>query len=77
MKCNRYGACKGNSRQSSSRFSIRDSRGDLIYAEAHEIREATNIEAEIKAMQCCKTQNFQKIILETNSLVLTNMFLRL
>ena len=63
MKCNRYGACKGNSRQSSSRFSIRDSRGDLIYAEAQKIGKTTNMEAEImgmlKVMQYCETQNFQ------------------
>ncbi|KAH0701736.1 hypothetical protein KY290_016740 [Solanum tuberosum] len=80
VKCNTDGACKENPGQSSYGFIIRDSRGDLIYAEAQKIGEATNMEAEImgvlKAMQYCETQNFQKIILETYSLVLTNVLVK-
>ncbi|KAH0688860.1 hypothetical protein KY289_016218 [Solanum tuberosum] len=80
VKSNTDGACKENPGQSSYGFIIRNSRGDLIYAEAQKIGEATNMEAEImgvlKAMQYCETQNFQKIILETYSLVLTNVLVK-
>ncbi|XP_049388499.1 uncharacterized protein LOC125852859 [Solanum stenotomum] len=47
VTCNTDGACKGNSGHSSYGFSIRDTKGDLIYAEAQCIGEATNMEAEL------------------------------
>ncbi|WMV07384.1 hypothetical protein MTR67_000769 [Solanum verrucosum] len=74
------GTCKRNPGQCSYGFSIRDNMRDLLYAEAQKIGEATNMEAEImgvlKAMQYCETQNFQKIILETDSLSLTHMLVK-
>ncbi|KAK6777945.1 hypothetical protein RDI58_024663 [Solanum bulbocastanum] len=80
VKCNTDGACRGNPGQSSYGFSIRDNRGDIIYAEAQTIGDATNMEAEImgvlKAMQFCDTHKFQKIILETDSLTLKHMLLK-
>ncbi|KAH0758004.1 hypothetical protein KY290_021497 [Solanum tuberosum] len=47
VTCNTNGAGKGNLRQSSYGYCIRDGRGDLIYAEAQSIGEATNMEAEV------------------------------
>ncbi|KAH0776321.1 hypothetical protein KY290_007732 [Solanum tuberosum] len=56
------GTCRGNPGQSSYGFSIRDTKGDLIYAEAQCIGEATNMEAELmgvwKALPYCDTKNF-------------------
>jgi len=47
VKCNTDGACRENPGQSSYGFSIRNSRGDLIYAEAQIIGEAINMEVEM------------------------------
>ncbi|KAH0661911.1 hypothetical protein KY284_026842 [Solanum tuberosum] len=77
VTCNTDGACRGNPGQSSYGFSIRDKNGDLIYAEAQRIGEATNMDAEImgvwKALRYCEIKNIQNIILEIDSLVLKNM----
>ncbi|KAH0715454.1 hypothetical protein KY284_008359 [Solanum tuberosum] len=47
ITCNTDGASKGNPGKSAYGYCIRDGNGDLIYAEAHNIGEATNMEVEI------------------------------
>nr|XP_009766248.1 PREDICTED: uncharacterized protein LOC104217646 [Nicotiana sylvestris] len=49
-KCNIDGASRGNPGPSSYAFCVRDHRGDLVYAKARYIGEATNIVAEAKAL---------------------------
>lgn len=65
VKCNTYGACRETPGQSSYGLNIRNNRGDLIYAKAQAIREATNMEAEImgvlKAMQYCRHKIFKRL----------------
>ncbi|KAK6773737.1 hypothetical protein RDI58_028975 [Solanum bulbocastanum] len=72
VKCNTDGASKGNPEESSYGFCIRDSSGDLLYAEAKSIGVATNMEAETmaiwKALQYCINHGFSNIQLETDSL---------
>ncbi|XP_070042708.1 uncharacterized protein [Nicotiana tomentosiformis] len=46
IKCNTDGACRGNGRASYA-FFIRDGIGDLLYAQAEEIHDATNNVAEL------------------------------
>lgn len=50
IKYNTDGACRGNPGQSSYAFCIRDSRGDLNYAEVEVLGVLTNIEAETKVV---------------------------
>ncbi|KAK6777990.1 hypothetical protein RDI58_024708 [Solanum bulbocastanum] len=80
VKCNTDGARKGNPGESSYGFCLRNSTGDLLYAEAQCIDITTNIEAEIIAMwnalKYCKRQGINNIILETDSLSLKNMIMR-
>ncbi|WMV31014.1 hypothetical protein MTR67_024399 [Solanum verrucosum] len=77
VKCNTDGASRGNPGMSSYGFCLRDSSGDLLYAEAKIIGFATNMVAEIttiwKAMRYCKEQGYANILLETDSLSLKNM----
>ncbi|KAH0746243.1 hypothetical protein KY285_007900 [Solanum tuberosum] len=77
VKCNTDGASRGNPGMSSYGFCLRDSSGDLLYAEAKRIGFATNMVAEItaiwKAMRYCKEQGYANIFLETDSLSLKNM----
>ncbi|XP_060182980.1 uncharacterized protein LOC132612928 [Lycium barbarum] len=46
LKCNTDGASRGNPGRSSYGFCIRDSRGDLVYAQAKDIGIKENTEAE-------------------------------
>lgn len=59
VTCNNDGACRGNPGQSFYGFSIRDKNGDLIYAKAQCIGEATDME--IKIMGVCKTLQYCEI----------------
>lgn len=72
IKCNTDEASKGNSSWISYEFRIRDKQGDLIYSEANYIGEATNTinEARVirKAPIFCVSQDFEQILLETDSL---------
>ncbi|KAH0661632.1 hypothetical protein KY284_026563 [Solanum tuberosum] len=51
VTCNTDGASKGNPGKSAYGYCIRDKDGDLIYAEAHNIGVATNMEAEVTAVE--------------------------
>ncbi|XP_060211629.1 uncharacterized protein LOC132639169 [Lycium barbarum] len=77
LKCNTDGASRGNPGLNSYGFCIRDSNGDLDYAEAQQMGIATNMEAETEAikqaLKFCKQHNFQQVQLETDSLVLLNI----
>jgi len=77
VTCNTDGASKGNPGKSSYGYCIRDGNGDLIYAEAHNIGEATNMEAEVmavwKALHYCMENRYSQVRLETDSLDLKNM----
>lgn len=78
IKCNTDGASRGNPGESSYDFCIRDSYGDLISAEAQQIRIKTSMEAEttaiLVAFRKSKGLNLHKIILETDSLSLRMIF---
>lgn len=50
IKCNTDGACRCSDGSASYTFLIRDGVGDLLYAQAHEIQDATNNIAEVKAI---------------------------
>ncbi|KAH0669446.1 hypothetical protein KY289_023939 [Solanum tuberosum] len=50
VKCNTDGARKGNSGESFYGFCVRDRNGNLLYAEAQNIRITTNMEAELRAL---------------------------
>ncbi|KAH0722533.1 hypothetical protein KY290_005185 [Solanum tuberosum] len=80
IKCNTGGASKGNPRQSSYGFYIRNHTGELLYVEAQSIGVTTNIDAESmaiwKALQYCLSQGFEQVSLETNSLTLKNILVR-
>ncbi|WMV24639.1 hypothetical protein MTR67_018024 [Solanum verrucosum] len=80
ITCNTDGASKGNPGQSTYGFCLRDSKGDLIYAEAQNLGITTNMEAEAKALwealQYCIRSQLNNIQLETDSLVLKNMIYR-
>ncbi|KAH0650587.1 hypothetical protein KY284_030499 [Solanum tuberosum] len=77
VTCNTDGASKGNPGVSSYGYCIRDMNGDLIYAEAHNLGETTNMEAEAtavwKALQYCLDNGVRQVRLETDSLALKNM----
>ncbi|XP_060177855.1 uncharacterized protein LOC132607795 [Lycium barbarum] len=57
---------------------LQDSSGDLVYAEAHQMGIATNMEAKAEAikqpLKYCREHNIQQAQLETDSLVLQNIF---
>ncbi|KAH0712341.1 hypothetical protein KY285_007894 [Solanum tuberosum] len=80
ITCNTYGASKGNPGQCAYGFCLRDSSGDLIYAEAQSLGIATNMEAEAKAvleaLKYCIRKKLNQVQLETDSLVLKNMISR-
>ncbi|KAH0669630.1 hypothetical protein KY289_024123 [Solanum tuberosum] len=48
VKCNTDGTSRGNPGESSYSFCIRNNEGDLLYAEAQNIRQGTSMEAEIR-----------------------------
>ncbi|KAK6796360.1 hypothetical protein RDI58_004061 [Solanum bulbocastanum] len=51
LKCNTYGASRGNPGRSTYGFCLRNSKGDLVYAQGEEIQEGTNLEAEAIAIR--------------------------
>ncbi|XP_070031694.1 uncharacterized protein [Nicotiana tomentosiformis] len=74
VKCNSDGASKGNPCPSSYGYCIRDSSGDLLYAEAIDIGHTTNIVAEVKGilhgLLYCVDKQLHPLIMETDSLVM-------
>ncbi|KAK4735964.1 hypothetical protein R3W88_010225 [Solanum pinnatisectum] len=73
VTCNTDGASKGNPSQSAYGFCIRNRGGDLIYAEAQSIGEATNMEAEVRAvweaLKYCISERMRKqVFLSFNQL---------
>ncbi|XP_015165784.1 uncharacterized protein [Solanum tuberosum] len=74
IKCNTDGASKGDPGQSTYGFYSKNNEGNLIYAEAHNIGVATNMEAKgmaiWKALQFFLIQGYQQ---ETNALSWRNM----
>ncbi|XP_060195035.1 uncharacterized protein LOC132624247 [Lycium barbarum] len=63
--CNTDRASRGNPGISSYTFCIRDELGDLVYAKAEGIGEATNTQAEMiaikEALRYCRDRDFNKI----------------
>ncbi|KAH0651617.1 hypothetical protein KY285_031747 [Solanum tuberosum] len=80
VTCNTDGASKGNPGLSAYGFCIRNRGGDLIYAEAQSIGEATNMEAEVRAvweaLKYCISQRMSNVHMDTDSLILKNMIVK-
>nr|XP_009769782.1 PREDICTED: uncharacterized protein LOC104220585 [Nicotiana sylvestris] len=72
FKCNIDGASRGNPGPSSYGFCVRDHEGNLVFAKAKEIGEATNIVSEAKAiaegLAYCMERHLHPLIMETDSL---------
>lgn len=68
LKCNTDCASRGNPGRSTYGFCIRNSTGNLIYAQGEEIREGTNLEAEAiairEALAHCVTEGIRQVCLE-------------
>ncbi|KAH0650456.1 hypothetical protein KY284_030368 [Solanum tuberosum] len=79
IKVNTDGVSKRNLRRSSWGFCVRNNKGDIIQAQAKEIDEplSTNTQAEtmalLNALNYIKTAQLDKVIIETDSLVLKNI----
>ncbi|XP_015160257.1 14.7 kDa ribonuclease H-like protein [Solanum tuberosum] len=77
VKCNTDGASRGNPGESAYSFCVRNHEGNLMYAEACKIGIRNNIEAEtvaiLKALRYCKIKKINKVLIETDSLVVTKM----
>nr|XP_016462864.1 PREDICTED: uncharacterized protein LOC107785952 [Nicotiana tabacum] len=77
IKCNTDGACRGDNRGASYGFCIRDGIGDLIYAQANVVKEATNNIAEaraiLEALRYIVQMPFPACIIETDSLLMNNV----
>lgn len=80
IKCNTDGVSRGNPGDSAYNFCLRDDQGDIIYAEAERLGHKTNMEAEtiaiLKAHSYCKCNNYNNFVLETDSLIITNIVRR-
>lgn len=74
LKCNTDGASRGNPGRSTYGFVLRNSTGELIYAQGEEIEEGSNLQAEAiairEALAHCATEGVTKVCLQTDSLVL-------
>lgn len=74
FKCNTDGVSRGNPGPRSYGFYVRDHVGDLLYVEASEIGEVTNIVAEAKVivqgLAYCVERLLHPLIMETDSLVM-------
>ncbi|XP_075097951.1 uncharacterized protein LOC142175265 [Nicotiana tabacum] len=74
FKCNSHGASKGNPGPSSYGYYIRDSAGDLIYAQSTDIGQTTNIVVEAKGilygLMYCVDKPLHPLIMESDSLVM-------
>lgn len=79
IKINTDGASRGNPGRSSWGFCARDLNGDIIQAQAKDIEDpmTTNIQAEAMAilysLKYIETTQVEKVIIETDSLVLKNI----
>ncbi|KAK6786457.1 hypothetical protein RDI58_014982 [Solanum bulbocastanum] len=63
--------------KSSYAYCLRDREGNLIFAQADEIPETTNVEAETvaikEAIYHCTTRGFPRVTIKTDSLLLKNI----
>ncbi|KAK4736948.1 hypothetical protein R3W88_000645 [Solanum pinnatisectum] len=70
-------ASKGNPGESAHSFCLRNHEGNFLYAEANKMDIKTKMEAEtraiLNALRYCRTHDIKKVIMETDSLVLTNI----
>lgn len=77
---NSDGANKGNPGLSSYGYCFRSADGNLIYAQSEGIGEATNMEAEaralLEALRYCKTHRMEDVTFETDSLSFKNIVQR-
>ncbi|XP_070034487.1 uncharacterized protein [Nicotiana tomentosiformis] len=77
FKCNTDGASRGNPGPSSYGFCVQYQDGNLVFAKAKEIGEATNIVAEAKAimegLSFCVERQLYPLIMETDSLVMSKI----
>ncbi|KAH0713392.1 hypothetical protein KY290_008988 [Solanum tuberosum] len=77
IKCNTDGAIKGNPGKSSHAYCLRDREENLIYAQAEEIPDTTNVEAEAvtikETIYHCTRRGFSRVTIETDSLLLKNI----
>ncbi|XP_060210297.1 uncharacterized protein LOC132637182 [Lycium barbarum] len=82
IKVSTDGASRGNPGRSSWAFCVRDERGDVIQAHAREIEDlqSTNTEAEalaiLQALRYLKDNQWDQIMIETDSLLLKNIIQR-
>ena len=80
LKCSTDGASRGNPGRITYWFNIRNSIGDLIYAQREEIQEGTYLAAQAilirEALAHCITKGNAQAHLETNSQVLIKFLTR-
>lgn len=80
FKCNIDGASRGNPGEIFYGFCIKDSEGDLIYAEDKPKGVATNMGTEtmamLKVLRIGKSRKSSNILIEIDSLSLRNMIMR-
>ncbi|KAH0776352.1 hypothetical protein KY290_007763 [Solanum tuberosum] len=74
FKCNTDGSCRDQLHLSSKAFSVRNSNGELVYAETESVELSSILEAEVgafkEALQYCVNNNLMPVIMETYSLIL-------
>lgn len=80
-KCNIDGASKGNPGPSSAAFCVRNSEGDILGVKRRSLPLSTGIVAEAVAIregiQFCIERNLLPLIIETDSLSMTNFIERI
>uniref|UniRef100_A0A1S4AMC6 RNase H type-1 domain-containing protein n=1 Tax=Nicotiana tabacum TaxID=4097 RepID=A0A1S4AMC6_TOBAC len=76
IKVNCDGASRGNPSRSSIGYALRDDEGNIKYACGKVIHDTTNNEAEalaiLEALKYCEEKGYNRIILQTDSLLLKN-----
>ncbi|KAH0664999.1 hypothetical protein KY285_026205 [Solanum tuberosum] len=74
FKYNIDGSCRDQLHLSSKAFSVRNSNGELVYAETESVELCNILEAKVEAfkegLQYCVNNNLMPLIMETNSLIL-------
>ncbi|KAH0642344.1 hypothetical protein KY290_033935 [Solanum tuberosum] len=74
FNCNTDGSCRTQLQLSSKAFSVRNSNGDLVYAETESVMLCSALEAEVRTfkegLQYCVSHNLLPLIMETESLIL-------
>ncbi|XP_060216354.1 uncharacterized protein LOC132643852 [Lycium barbarum] len=79
IKCNIDGASRGNPGRSSWSFCVRNSDGDLIYAQAKEMKDGhfsnthAEVEAILQALRYMNRMNILQMVVETDSMLLKNV----